>query len=423
MKIKIKDLFWYAYFIIIALPLHQSNGLIRYLSITGMISVFHVIMILLTIYYLTHGGISKNNKCLNLVIILFLISIVLGVIMGVVNGNQINNILGDGGMYLLALMILVCASAKNVRQKNIHEFLSLTYKASSIMLIICVAMYITRDLSFWKMISFNEGRYFGGFLSILIVTLPYGLYNYIHLKKISLWSLCCHVILGFFCMIVAQSRATIISSVLGMMFVLYFGNRKITVRNIIQVVLFSIVALFGLSFFMRSSFDIVGRILSTDFSNRSETIYARFYLYQYYIKQIFENPFGKGFGSIMYFLTPQLTLMTNTGTYTIDAVLMAAGYKSGWLLFSVFAFSIFFQIVTMIKLYRNKHDKVYLIMLIAQSLFIASTGLITAQIIHTYTPLVYFWTFMGVCASKSTTLTGKSARSDSLYDGSYKKSN
>ena len=401
MKIKTKDLFWYIYFIIIALPLHQSNGLIGYLSITGMISIFHVIMILLTVFYISKGGLRSGQRWLRPIVILFLMSIVLGVLMGLKNGNQTSNVFGDGGMYLLALMMFICASAKRVRQKNINEFLLLTYKASSIMLCICLVMYLTRSFNFWKMISFNEGRYFGGFLAILIITLPYGVYNHIHLKNIKLWSLVIHVLLGFFCMIVAQSRATIIASVLGVIFVLYFGNRKISVKNILQVTLISIVAIFGLSFLMRSSFDVVGRILSTDFSNRNETSYARLYLYQYYIKQISANPLGKGFGSIMYFLTPQLNLMTDTGTYTIDAALMAAGYKGGWVMCFVYAFSMIAEIVVMIKLYRRTHDKVFLIMFVSQTLFIASTGLITGQIIHTYTPLVYFWTFMGLCSSNT----------------------
>jgi len=386
-----------------------------------MISIFHVIMIFLSIYYISKGGFRTGHRWLNPIVTIFLFSIAIGVLMGLKNVNQISNVFGDGGMYLLALMVLVCASSKRVRQISINEFLLLTYKASSIMLFVCLIMYLTRSLSFWKMISFNGGRYFGGFLSILIITLPYGVYNHIHLRNIRLWSLAIHVLLGFFCMIIAQSRATIIASVLGVIFVLYFGSRKISVKNIIQIIILSTIAILGLSFLMRSSFDVIGRILSTDFSNRSETLYARLYLYQYYISQISSNPLGKGFGSIMYFLTPQLSLMTDTGTYTIDAALMAAGYKGGWLMCFVYAFSMITEIVVMVKLFRKTHDKVYLVMLVSQVLFIASTGLITGQIIHTYTPLVYFWTFMGLCGSNSLVNINNTDGRGIVYVKNYKK--
>lgn len=414
LKIKKKDLFWLIYFIIIALPLHQSNGLLGYLSITGMVSIFHILMIFLSAYTLTKGRLQIHHVWQKLLYFIFLLSIALGVIIGIKNSYQLSNVLGDGGMYLLSFMFLICSSSSATRKKDLNEFLLCTYKACNIMVTISAIMYFTRSLSFWQMISFNEGRYFGGFLQLLIITIPYGIYDHMHIGNVKLRSLIYQIILGFFCIMIAQSRALLLACVAGSIFVIYFGNRKLSIKTIIQVIILSAVALVALSMLMNSSLDIIGRLLSTDFTNKSDNSYARLYLYQYYFQQLKNHPFGNGFGSIMYFLTPQLNLMTNTGTYTVDAALMAAAYKGGWLLFFVYYVSMVYEIVFLILRYRKTKDSAFLIMIVCQTLFIVSTGLISGQIIHTYGPLVYFWTFMGFCVRND--ISNNDVLSSSLHD-------
>lgn len=61
---------------------------------------------------------------------------------------------------------------------DINWFLNYTFKALTINLIIYAIMYTTQGLYFWGLQSYNGGRFGGGYLSLLAVTVIYAVYDY-----------------------------------------------------------------------------------------------------------------------------------------------------------------------------------------------------------------------------------------------------
>ena len=46
-------------------------------------------------------------------------------------------------------------------------------------------MYVTSGFSFWGVSKFNGGRFGGGYVSLIVVTVLYGLYDFLYEKTIS----------------------------------------------------------------------------------------------------------------------------------------------------------------------------------------------------------------------------------------------
>lgn len=393
LKISSRNLFWYTYILLIALPWHQSNALIGYLSITGMVSIFHVLMLMIGLMTLLK---NKNNKKAKVFILFFFVTLITGVLVGIKNHGSVNNALGDGGMYLLGLLLYICASSNYTKEKSLDSFLYLTYKCVFFCCMFSALMWLTKDFSFWGLQSFNGGRYFGGFLSLITISIPYSIYNFLYVKKIKLVEVVINFFVCMMCAIISQSRTNIITVVLGTIIAVYLGKRKITGKDLTKIVGISILAIAVLYVFINSNFDVVERLLSTDVTNRSETVFARFYIYNYYGEQIIHNPIGYGFGSLMYFLTPQLMFMDGTATYTVDAALMAAGYKGGWMLLGLYSVAILMVFYMLFKIYKHNKDNEHLLLFFWFGLFLVQTCFLTGQIIHTYAPLTFFWTVVGL---------------------------
>lgn len=174
-RINYNNLFWITFFVMIALPLHASNRLISYLSVTGMVSIFHVLLGGMLIYAFVVAikshriSIAKNS----LLIYIFGFSLIVTLIRGIENhSGNINNVIGDFSMYFLSYAILSIINSRLFESVDLRCFLRLTFYAMTICLTINVLMYTTSGFSFWGVSTFNGGR-FGGGMFLLSLSLSY----------------------------------------------------------------------------------------------------------------------------------------------------------------------------------------------------------------------------------------------------------
>ena len=186
-RINYNNLFWIIFFVMIALPLHASNKLISYLSITGMVSIFHVLLGGMLIYAFAVAIKSHKISIGKSSILIYLLGLAL--IGTFVNGIKnhpanINNVIGDFTMYFLSYSILCITNSRIFKNVDLRWFLKATFYAMTICLTINVLMYVTSGFSFWGVSKFNGGRFGGGYVSLIVVTVLYGLYDFLYEKTI-----------------------------------------------------------------------------------------------------------------------------------------------------------------------------------------------------------------------------------------------
>lgn len=151
-RINYNNLFWIIFFVMIALPLHASNKLISYLSITGMVSIFHVLLGGMLIYAFAVAIKSHKISIGKSSILIYLLGLAL--IGTFVNGIKnhpanINNVIGDFTMYFLSYSILCITNSRIFKNVDLRWFLKATFYAMTICLTINVLMYVTSGFSFW----------------------------------------------------------------------------------------------------------------------------------------------------------------------------------------------------------------------------------------------------------------------------------
>ena len=124
-RINYNNLFWITFFVMIALPLHASNRLISYLSVTGMVSIFHVLLGGMLIYAFVVAikshriSIAKNS----LLIYIFGFSLIVTLIRGIENhSGNINNVIGDFSMYFLSYAILSIINSRLFESVDLRCF-------------------------------------------------------------------------------------------------------------------------------------------------------------------------------------------------------------------------------------------------------------------------------------------------------------
>ena len=406
-KVNINTVFWTICFLMLALPLHTSNAILSYLSITGSVSIFHLIMLLLALLVvLSFNGKSKLNLSFA-VNMIFALGIGIATIIGMMSNNPINSVLGDGGMYLLSFCLLICLCSKKVKGKTLPQFLNFLYRATFFSCAMSMLMYLTRSLSIWGMTSYNSGRYFGGYLSLLIVTIPYVLYRYLYLKNMKLSHMLVYYVLAFSCLALAQSRTAFFAIGIGAVLAVIAGSKKMKSQVFMRILLISVVGFGVVAVFLNSSMDVVNRLLATNLQDRNETSFARIYLYLYYIPLILRAPIGKGFGETMYFVSRSMMLQGDTGTYTVDCAYITAGYKGGWCLLLVYIVATLIPLFRAIKNYRITKDRLYMLFAAVWFFYVFATAIITGQIIHTIPALTLFWLLSGLSMKREMTEYGK----------------
>lgn len=398
-RINYNNLFWITFFVMIALPLHASNRLISYLSVTGMVSIFHVLLGGMLIYAFVVAikshriSIAKNS----LLIYIFGFSLIVTLIRGIENhSGNINNVIGDFSMYFLSYAILSIINSRLFESVDLRCFLRLTFYAMTICLTINVLMYTTSGFSFWGVSTFNGGRFGGGYVSLIVVTVLYGLYDFLYEKTISTKIFIYHIVLAIISSLLAQSRTHIILCAAGCILLLIPIWNKISSTTVFKVSIVLVVVVIGSMVFLSGNSELVQRILNMDITSNTETTASRMITWTFYWNRIRQNPMGTGFGETMYFINPSMTYALDTATYYVDNAFAVVLYKGGWFFGVLYFMFIFRTVYGNIIQSKRSGDKLYAFVSILLFMLVVSTMLMTSQVIHTYAINAFVWTLIGL---------------------------
>lgn len=398
-RINYNNLFWITFFVMIALPLHASNRLISYLSVTGMVSIFHVLLGGMLIYAFAVAikshriSIAKNS----LLIYIFGFSLIVTLIRGIENhSGNINNVIGDFSMYFLSYAILSIINSRLFESVDLRCFLRLTFYAMTICLTINVLMYTTSGFSFWGVSAFNGGRFGGGYVSLIVVTVLYGLYDFLYEKTISTKIFIYHIVLAIISSLLAQSRTHIILCAAGCILLLIPIWNKISSTTVFKVSIVLVVVVIGSMVFLSGNSELVQRLLNMDITSNTETTASRMITWTFYWNRIRQNPMGTGFGEIMYFINPSMTYALDTATYYVDNAFAVVLYKGGWFFGVLYFMFIFRTVYGNIIQSKRSGDKLYALVSILLFMLVVSTMLMTSQVIHTYAINTFVWTLIGL---------------------------
>lgn len=397
-KLNLNSAFWFLYFWMIALPLHASNKILTYLSVTGKISVFHIAFILICIYLLllnVRNGIRHLSKQ-NILIIAMGIGLLVSTVIGVRDGSHIfNNVIGDAVMYYMSYAILLITTSRYFEVKSPKWILRTTFNALTINLIINVVMYFTRSWSFWGVYSYNGGRFGGGYLSLLVASVIYGVYDYLYEKSIKIPHLILHIGLALFCSMLAQSRTHVILCFIGCLVLFIPLQKKMSKTYFVRVVFIAIIGIVGVAMLLKGNSELIQRILNMDMNSDSETTASRMITWTYYWKLIKQMPMGTGFGEILYFINPSMTRAMSTATYYVDNAVAVVLYKGGWFFGAIYFLMVLNAPIGLIKNWRQTKNPLYAVYAMVFTMLILSTMILTSQVIHTYAINAFVWTTIG----------------------------
>ena len=394
-KIGINWLFWKLYFLMIALPLHASNKILTYLSVTGKVSIFHIIIALM-LPWLCCEKLAAGRMVIykrNIMPGLLSLSMIIAFIIGIRDSSHVfNNAIGDGIMYFLSIAIVWIVRSDRFKPVDINWFLNYTFKALTINLIINTVMYATQGFSFWGLQSYNGGRFGGGYLSLLVVTVIYTVYDYLYVKSIPTPWLIVHIALAVFCSVLSQSRTHVILSFVGCLLLFVPMEKSLSKKYFFRILVIAVVGVVGIVALLNGNSVLIQRILNMDVTSDTETTASRVITWTYYWRLIRNSPLGTGFGEIMYFINPSMTIAKATATYYVDNAVAVVLYKCGWL-GGILYFG--FVLVTPIRMFltwRKTHKKEFLLFTMIFTMLIFSVMILTSQVIHTYAVNVFIWT-------------------------------
>lgn len=397
-KLNINSAFWFLYFWMIALPLHASNKILTYLSITGKISVFHIALALICIYLLL---LNIRNSIRHLtkqkfIIIAMGIGLLVSTMIGFKDRSHIfNNVIGDAVMYYMSYAILLITTSKYFEIKSLAWILRTTFNALTINLIINVVMYFTRSWSFWGVYTYNGGRFGGGYLSLLVASVIYGVYDYLYEKRIKTLHLILHIGMALFCSILAQSRTHVILCFIGCLVLFIPLQKKVAKAYFVRVAVIAIIGIIGVAVLLNGNSELIQRILNMDVTSNTETTASRVITWTYYWRLIKQTPLGTGFGEILYFINPSMTRAMATATYYVDNAVAVVLYKGGWFLGVIYFLMIVTTPIRLMKNWRQTKDALYIVYAMVFTMLILSTMVLTSQVIHTYAINVFIWTTIG----------------------------
>ena len=266
----------------------------------------------------------------------------------------------------------------------------------TICLTINVLMYTTSGFSFWGVSTFNGGRFGGGYVSLIVVTVLYGLYDFLYEKTISTKIFIYHIVLAIISSLLAQSRTHIILCAAGCILLLIPIWNKISSTTVFKVSIVLVVVVIGSMVFLSGNSELVQRILNMDITSNTETTASRMITWTFYWNRIRQNPMGTGFGETMYFINPSMTYALDTATYYVDNAFAVVLYKGGWFFGVLYFMFIFRTVYGNIIQSKRSGDKLYALVSILLFMLVVSTMLMTSQVIHTYAINAFVWTLIGL---------------------------
>lgn len=398
-RVDYNRVFWLLYCIMIALPLHASNKLLSYLSITGMVSIFHVVFGVMMLYLFAVVIRSQKIHIGGTKLLIYAYGVFL--VLALVNGfrrhsGNINSVIGDFVMYFLSFAILCVTNSRLFVPVDLRWFLRKTFDALTVCLTINVLMYLTAGFGFWGVTSFNNGRFGGGYISLIVVTVLYGVYDFLYEKTINNKLFIYHIVFAIISSLLAQSRTHIILCAAGCIILMIPLWKKTSKRVLFRIFIALIVAIIGAALFLRGDSDLVQRLLSMDVTSKNETTASRVITWNFYWRLIKANPSGTGFGEIMYFINPSMTYAIDTATYYVDNAVAVVLYKGGWIFGCLYFAFIIKTVFLNLKYSKENGDRLYLLASLIMIMLVVSTMIMTSQAIHTYAVNVFVWTLIGI---------------------------
>lgn len=393
-------LFWVVYFITVALPLHASNNFLTWITIRSSYTWVHLVLLgLFFVACLRPLGTGKVSA-VNLLCLAFVAVQLPAVLFGFKYIDD--GLFFDLGRYLLAVLFLVLARTKRFGEVDLRFFFYMSLMATLINCCISVVMNTTK-WSIWGLLYFNyDNRNGGGYINLLSFMIPYALHCVLNGGKNVKWSFFIALLVtGFITMLYAKSRAAIMLAAAGCCVVLVLNTINVKGRTYGYRFLTSVtVFFFGVYLagaFLGGGSDLADHILSgtNSFTDNSDTLFTRIVTSSYYLARIIENPLGYGFGSTMGLFNDAGVWDYGSIGYNIDNAPVTFGYKTGlvglivYLLVSLAPFVLLFKSKTVPKNQKFTISVCYALVLI-------STYLMTAQCIHNYPVVAFFWTFIGL---------------------------
>lgn len=397
---KTKTAFWFSYVLFLAFPVIDMTNISKFLiiNIFGFnisildISIFLIFLIVL-IKKKTKKKISINNFS-NICIIILVFNYFVYIIIGLNNVGY--KAILDGKSYIIQVVLYFCAY-NLMKNDNIYKLLKVTLLGLAINSLISIFIYITSGWSVWGL-NYNGGRFGNNSQTVFIMSISYTIFLLYakrnKLNRIGIYILL--LLLQFILIILSQNRTNFILSALstGLILIICFKNSKnnfIHKRKLFFILATIIVLFISGNIILNSNIQIINRLKSGK-DSKENTLVTRVNTIIYYTNKIANKPMGNGFGANMPFANSRTTIyIQDQERLNADNIFITIGYKLGIINLFIYSILLFKVYIDLIKLYKNKKDKIYLCIGIFYTMIIIAGGLLTSQIIHSYAVFSFIW--------------------------------
>lgn len=400
------------YFIAIALPIYGSNNLESYISVPYLkINIIQLLSVVLIVFYIFYerGRIkySRESQSMLIIVAIYFVVCLAFFTLGIVKGYSYAMTMIKWFIFPLMFFLLFFILCK--KGFTLNDFLKLTFYAETVVLVLTVVMYMTREWSFWGIHYFLGNRFGGNYLNVTIITFAYGFYSlYFRKKYINKLVLIIHFTAGVYCLILAQSRTSLILVFVPIIFTIVVGllmSRNAT-RFVFGVIVLVAAIIIGWYFFdnlMQSNMDITNRLSRENWFGEGDTFMVRVYTFSYEFNQFLHNPFGLGFGVPFKQFTSYGRLDMEYQGYYCDNAFISLAVYGGIIMVVLYALIYYKTFKGMYLTKKKTNDPLYYYMGFAFLTFIVCSAIISASVIHGFGLAIFFWSFISVVSFENYT--------------------
>lgn len=407
--------FWIVYFVTVSLPLHASNNFLAWVTIGGTYTYMHLILLFLLVIASIRQYWNAKLTPANILCIAFIFFQVVALVQ---SDSGAHDVLWDFGRYLLAILFLILARTRRFGEVDLRFFLYFSLMAAFVNCCINLIMNVTQ-WSVWGLLYFNfDKRTGGGYYNLLVFLIPYALYSLLNDRDgVRPSFFFAFVVIAFACMLYAKSRTLILLTVIGCMVavlvVLFDVRSKNFGPHLLESLFIISLAVVGMYYFLNSDNDVAQHITTAtgSLTDNSDTLYTRILTAHYYVQQMIENPFGKGFGA-------QMMKFYDAGAWDyasvadeIDNAPVTFGYHIGIIGFIVYFFILLSPFFSSIRM-KGSDRGVKVVLATSYGLILIATALLTSQCIHNYPIVAFIWTFIGLTLDGTPLSAGRDSASD-----------
>lgn len=391
--------FWVVYFVTVCLPLHASNNFLSWVSIRGTYTYMHVMLLLLLMFACAR---RYWNARLTLANVLCTTFIFLQVIAFVMSTAGAHDVLWDFGRYVLAILFLILARTRRFGKVDLRFFLYISLLATFVNCCINLLMDVTQ-WNVWGLLYFNfDNRTGGGYYNLLVFLIPFALYSLLDERGgVRLPFFLAFSAIAFACMLYAKSRSVMLLTVIGcavvVLDIMFNVHSKTFGLHLLEGLFIIALAIVGIHAFLNSDYDIARHITTAtgSLTDNSDTLFTRILTAQYYMRQMLENPLGKGFGA-------QMMKFYDAGVWDyasvadeIDNAPVTFGYHVGIIALAVYIILLLSPFVGIARA-KGAGKDLKVVLAACYALILVATAILTSQCIHSYSIVAFIWSFIGL---------------------------